>query len=351
MSYRPPSPEEQIRFLRQFQRLLDEGSFVSTYKFALLHAIADLCIAKGDNSGAPLELSTEDLAEHFVQLYWPQTVPFSRGRRGGVLRQNTGRQATVVREVGERYQRYDGSLSSLQHDAPEWRRLLSEVGATVQHMPLWKLQTVGTERVEFLYPNLDRRAAVTLNPRVAYCFRAFYPMIKEMVEGAWLHHVRRQNPEVLGPEADLRTFLFGGQRASLERFRTILSDHQRGRCFYCEKGIRTVPHVDHFIPWRRYPLDLGHNLVLAHANCNERKGDRLAAEEHLAKWSKRNTEHGETLSCAFDERELRHDFSSTSRVAEWAYEQLRRTSGRVWVRGSELRLLSEQWRESLHASS
>ena len=82
MSHRPPTPEQQLRFLRQFQRLLDEGSFVATYKFALLHAIADLCVAKGDDSGAPLELSTEDIAERFVELYWPQSVPFLRGGDG-----------------------------------------------------------------------------------------------------------------------------------------------------------------------------------------------------------------------------------------------------------------------------
>lgn len=37
----PPSPEQQIAFLQQLQRLLDEGSFTATYKYALLHAIAD----------------------------------------------------------------------------------------------------------------------------------------------------------------------------------------------------------------------------------------------------------------------------------------------------------------------
>ena len=31
--------------------------------------------------------------------------------------------------------------------------------------------------------------------------------------------------------------------------------------------------VDHFIAWSRYPVDLGHNLVLAHNGCNE--ADRL----------------------------------------------------------------------------
>ena len=43
------------------------------------------------------------------------------------------------------------------------------------------------------------------------------------------------------------------------------------------------------------PVDLGHNLVLAHANCNERKSDRLAAAVHLDRWVERMSEHGVDL--------------------------------------------------------
>ena len=38
----PPSSDEQIKFLVNLQRLLDEGLFVASYKFALLLALADL---------------------------------------------------------------------------------------------------------------------------------------------------------------------------------------------------------------------------------------------------------------------------------------------------------------------
>jgi hypothetical protein len=48
-----PTSDEQIQFLVKLQRLLDEGLFVATYKFALLLSIADLCIEQGDDSGAP----------------------------------------------------------------------------------------------------------------------------------------------------------------------------------------------------------------------------------------------------------------------------------------------------------
>ena len=71
-------------------------------------------------------------------------------------------------------------------------------------MPLWKLQTVGSERLEFLYENRDTGKTVRLAPGVAYCFRAFYTMITDMVEGAWSQFVQRLNPDLLGQVVDLR---------------------------------------------------------------------------------------------------------------------------------------------------
>ena len=34
-----PSPEEQVRFIANIERILSEGSFVATYKYALLVAL------------------------------------------------------------------------------------------------------------------------------------------------------------------------------------------------------------------------------------------------------------------------------------------------------------------------
>jgi Mrp family chromosome partitioning ATPase len=56
-----PSPEFQIRFLQNIQMTLKEGSFSSTYKFALLHSIADVCVEKGldDDSLLPIHLAVQ----------------------------------------------------------------------------------------------------------------------------------------------------------------------------------------------------------------------------------------------------------------------------------------------------
>lgn len=81
-----PTLDEQIRFLVKLQRLLDEGLFVASYKFALLLSLADLSIEKGDDSGSPLTVSTDEIAEKFIQCYWRQAVPYATGAKARVLK-------------------------------------------------------------------------------------------------------------------------------------------------------------------------------------------------------------------------------------------------------------------------
>ncbi len=58
MTWTIPTPEEQVKFLRNIQRLLAEGLFVASYKFALLHALADLAVLKGDDTGGVVNPDT-----------------------------------------------------------------------------------------------------------------------------------------------------------------------------------------------------------------------------------------------------------------------------------------------------
>src|SRR5512136_403175 len=99
-----PSPERQIEFLTSLQRLLSEGSFVATYKYALLMALADICIEQGRDDDGPLELPTRLIAEKFIQYYWRQSMPFvpqAAPTHEQVLRQNTGKQAGIIKLIVE----------------------------------------------------------------------------------------------------------------------------------------------------------------------------------------------------------------------------------------------------------
>ncbi len=346
MTWPIPTPENQVQFLRNIQRLLAEGSFVASYKFALIHALADLAVLKGEDTGTPLDLNTKDIAVKFVELYWRQSRPFPVGgeTNGLVLQQNTGGQAEIISHIMKAQDKCGTSLFRLkQEDSDHWSRLVNKVDKVICEMPLWKLQTVGKEHLNFLYDDLNRASPITLKPGIAFCFRAFYELVRDLIEGAWVRFVQKLNGGKLGGVTDLGTFLFGEERASLEAYHPILFKVQKGNCLYCRKPLSGKTQVDHFVPWSRYPVDLGHNFVLAHDKCNNAKSDFLAAENHLAAWVERNREHRDELDAQLVAAALPCDLRATVRIARWVYQQTENAHGQVWVTEKVLRHLGPNW--------
>ena len=331
--------------MRKLQRLLAEGGFVATYKFALLHAIADLCIENDADSDGRLTLTVDQLAAKFIDLYWRQVQNFPLKGAGQdlILKQNAGKQAAVINTLRDLHPQYRHRLPLLKNDSRAWKVVLRKVRQTIKVMPLWKLQTIGEKPVEFMYGNNPGANEITLLPGVASCFRTFHGLIIELVRSSWIRYIRQHN-DGIRQSLELHGFLFGSERVNLDGYRQVLLETDGTRCFYCEKRIKD-PHVDHFIPWARYPNDLGHNFVLAHGRCNSHKSDFLAAEEHLAHWSERNRSKGDDLSAAFAHQGLSNDLPASIRVATWAYGELEQVGGDVWVLGKEMRKLSGKWTE------
>jgi len=349
-----PSPHEQIEFLQKIQRLLTEGLFVASYKFALLRALADLAVIKGNDSGDQLELSVAEISSVFVDLYWRQTRPFCDAAdptTAVILRQNTGKQATIIQHVAAAQNEYAGSLSRLRQDQRRWNALVKQVADIVAVMPLWKLQRVGDEVMDFLYPNVGSGRMISLRPGVAYCLRKFYGILRNLIEGAWVNYVRAVNLPLLGQVTDIGTFLFGKERAALESYRSILMEVQKGLCFYCHQPVRQAGDVDHFIPWSRYPLDLGHNFVMAHKTCNGDKCDYLAAEHHLSAWLERNEVHKAALSQFFGQAKLPANVAASVSIARWAYSQTAEVHGLVWIEKKSLSHLQGDWATLLSSAA
>ena len=83
-----------IRFAEKLLTLLDQGGFTATYKYGVLLGLLELCLERSARDGAaPDFVTTRQLAEKIVELYWPHTLAF-RPRDELVLRQNRGGQAT-----------------------------------------------------------------------------------------------------------------------------------------------------------------------------------------------------------------------------------------------------------------
>jgi hypothetical protein len=344
---KPPTPAEQIAFLGNIERILSEGQFVATYKYALLVAIADLAVQLGRDDGSELDLSVESIAEQFIELYWRQCAPYGidggNGTKGGVLIQNAGQQAAIISIVTKLQEGY-GTLMRAKA-SPAWGKVVTQTTQLIRTMPLWRLQVLRNETLAFLYDKDTTKSSIRLKSDVAANLRRFHGMIIRMAQSEWLRFIQARNEFAT---SDLSNFLFGAERSSLSAMTPVLTDTQRGLCLYCERQV-TNGDIDHFIPWSRYPRDLAHNLVLAHKECNRRKSDSLASENHLEGWLLRNTDHGEEIAEAARTANIIVDYPATHRVAAWAYSHGAALGARAWVIGETVEPLSGRWRSLLGA--
>jgi hypothetical protein len=164
-----PTPEEQRVFLTKLQRVFTEGDFSSTYKFALLIALAELAVEIGQDNREPLRLPHRAIADKFIGLYWQQLTPFSAGQAPGVLLQNNGAQAAVITAVSEFRRNRPGMTAEAARGTNAYEDLLRRVARTVSAQPITYLQNLGGHTDPFLYERVS--GAIILKPGVTYCLR------------------------------------------------------------------------------------------------------------------------------------------------------------------------------------
>jgi hypothetical protein len=330
-----PTPEQQLAFLQDVLRLFEEGDFTATYKYALLMALGELAVERGDDTGAPLEIGMNQLAEKFAEFYWPQTAPYSSGAPGSVpsiLSQNLGKQAAILNYLNRL--RSDGVASLVAaKQSGAWRRTMASIAEVVWNMPVQHLQNVAGIKVPFLYDYPPPRGRLILKPGVAFNLRRFHGLVQQLARSAWVQHVRgnARNASAIGQADDLEPFMFGSARAGLSQIASCLRELQSDRCFYCGERLHSAMAVDHFVPWSRYPRDTAHNFVLAHANCNSDKRDLLAAKRHLDAWLKRNERYGTEIAGHLAALGFVADLECSLTVTRWAYSQAVTHNAHAWL--------------------
>jgi 5-methylcytosine-specific restriction endonuclease McrA len=313
MSARPEPDRGAIAFAERLMTVLGEGRFTATYKYAVLLALIDVCLEHSTKSGsAPESVTTRQLAEKVLELYWSHTLPYQTA--GAVLRQNSGaRQAGIVsaiRRFRERHAEDAGGtpFRARQRVPHAFERLVETVEWKLIEMPLPRLQTIGTDRDEFLYQirwderiTRSRVESDDFDNLIRFTGAAgdhlirLSGLLRPLIEREWVRQVAQWNRGVV-PELGLHEFLFGVERIDLTPVRGPLSELAGGRCFYCDRALRAAAEVDHFIPWSRHPDNGIENLVVSDTRCNGAKRDHLAAGHHVARWIERAREHGSDLA-------------------------------------------------------
>lgn len=300
---RPEPDRDAIAFAEQLLTLLGEGRYTATYKYAVLLALMDLCLEYSTRTGgAPSSLSTRQLAEKVLVLYWSHTLPFVSGERQ-VLQQNNNGQAKIVNLIRGFRDRHapdpSANLARARVASPaEFERLVRDIEWKLVEMPLPRLQVIGNQEVRFIYAISWERgiSKSEFNDKgrfdnlIRFVGHAgdhlvrLSGLLRPLIKREWASLVAGFNAL---PDSQLEQFLFGLDRASLTAVREPLRELAESRCFYCGHRVRTAYEIDHFIPWSRYPDNGLENLVLTDPGCNGRKLDHLAAADHVERWADR----------------------------------------------------------------
>ncbi len=344
-----------IAFAERLLTLLDEASYSTTYKLAVLLALLDLCIEHAARSGeAPSMLTTRQLAEKVIDIYWPQTRGYRAGENSLVLRQSSTGQAEIVTDVYEFRQKYvSDELATLQHlrgsHAAGYKRLVDSVEWKLIEMPLPRLQRLGDTSDPFIFvipwdESIRRarvrayqqgRADADFDNRIMIQGAAgdylvqFGPLLRPLVRRGFADRIVRYNSKVLS-DPGVEAFLFDTQRKATRPLRQALRELQAGGCFYCQRPLDTSgSEVDHFIPWCRYPDDTLGNLVLAHDACNNAKRHYIASTRHLGRWCERHEAKQSALEAIAGDTAWPFEPVRTLSVARSIYLHLP-TTARLW---------------------
>lgn len=325
---------ESGELIQRVLALLDEGRRTATYKPALLMALVELAQERADGPAA-LRLPLGDVAERVMELYWPHTRPYAP--LGSVLRQANNPRSRILAALSElraeTAARSGTPLSRVARFYPDaYATARAAVADTLAKQPIPRLQRPGThglgqEYPRFLYDDADFRPeapprvsdpAVTLLPGVAQALARSAPLMRLAVEEVWTReviHINKMNTD----EEQLRAFLFGADRVSLQAVAAGLREAGTTTCFWCDRSLSANVHVDHVIPWSYYASDDLANLVLADATCNGDKRDRLVTSDLVARWQERDVESLQQVAEAIT---WPLDFSRTRTVAATAYRYL-----------------------------
>lgn len=286
-----------VQFAENLLQLLNRGRFTTTYKYAVLLGLMDLCLESVTKSFAtPDFVTTRQLAERVTALYWSHTQPYERA----ILRQNNSGDTGILKCIMKVRGSEALTFFKARHSRPnEFKKALDSIEEILIRMPLPKLQRFDGKNHEILYriawddsiksgviSEYQRTGAAFDNrihflPGAAERLIRLNTLLRPLIYREWASKVAAINNL---EQSKLESFLFGIERDVPESLRKPLLELHDKTCFYCHKPIKAEMHIDHFIPFARFPDNRIQNLVPAHATCNLAKKDFLAATRHVSHW-------------------------------------------------------------------
>ena len=115
---RNPEALGAIAFAEQCLSLLDEASYNTTYKFAVLLALMDLVVEKANKDGTLAStVTTKHLAVKVIENYWNHACAYPWFQTHSLLLQGKSGQAEIISSIYKFRDAHPGSLFEVRKNS------------------------------------------------------------------------------------------------------------------------------------------------------------------------------------------------------------------------------------------
>jgi hypothetical protein len=171
---------------------------------------------------------------------------------------------------------------------------LDKVGTVGLDNVIPRFQTIGTDSdiVKDHFYEFDFGKKLVLKDTILSFSKAQIDQLEDELTARWslLEGAFSINQTDYHLANDIREIFLknGYDRQSITCNAPFLLGYQGGVCFYCGEAMQHSKHVDHLLPRQVVNHDEIWNLVLAHADCNMSKSDKLVGSHFIEKLIARN---------------------------------------------------------------
>lgn len=161
-------------FMLLIDKIIHKGKFNATYKLALLIAIAQACHDKKPNENQTLFIAYQELAEHFIRIYWHSTNPYHK--KDGekiILRHGINTGEDKITHFLQEYQNLTNAhqLKDIDDKNKHYQEAVKEIAKLIKNNPAKYLQTTDSQYdANALYEYGKHKDGIELNAGCAWYF-------------------------------------------------------------------------------------------------------------------------------------------------------------------------------------
>ena len=248
------------------------GLNAATYKMALAKGLLDF-VRQGQS-----HITWEELSRSFLKQYQDRLKSAQSPQQGNPHRM------TVMERV----------VKALDAEAIDITEALDVIGTKGLDNVIPRFQTIGRDSdivKDYFYEYEFGNRLILKDSLLGFDSEQIDALENELLarwsllEGAFV--INQEGFELAN---DIREIYLtnGYKRTALTNNIPFLSGYQGNVCFYCGEPMDSEVHVDHVLPRQVLHHDEVWNLVLAHADCNLLKSDKLVGPHFIEKLIARN---------------------------------------------------------------